>query len=169
MARKRRRVIFISCVAIVFISVFYYVGCIHRVHETVEKDGWILAWNYMPFRCPHCWGRIERLEFDGQHIACPDMASRKGESTTRFGIYTPVGMLECYHPEMQWRVRMNDDRRPTNECGDIAEDELLRGYYELTDARPPCKKTGTPPGWSYATSSNHIRWVDPKRIQELPW
>jgi hypothetical protein len=155
--------------AVVLISgALFYVGCIHRVREVTERDGWLLDWTYKPFQCPHCWGEIERLEFEGQPLACPNPGGLD-EELVRFGIDSPVAKLECRGSEGRWRMMFTEDRRPVNQCEEITDEELSRGYYELTSAVTPCKKEGTPVGWCYAVSDNHVRWVDPRRIDELSW
>jgi len=162
MSRRRRRFI---VAAIVAFPILFYLGCVHRYHETVEKDGWVLKWNCPPFRCPHCSGRIEQFTAHGNPVACPADSSFATVPKTKLTVQSPVCTVVCLRGEDAWRILAASDTRPTDICGNITPEEMTQGYYDAGT----CRKRGTPADWCLASSEEYCRWINPRLIDALPW
>jgi hypothetical protein len=162
MSRRRKKTLVLIGLTL---PMLYYVGCIHRVRETVERDGWLLQWTYKPFQCRHCWGRVERLEYRGQTVTCPPEHEFAGEHKRYLLLQTPVGAFERSRGGDRWIVLTEKDSRPHTVCGKFIEAELQRGHYESEN----CRKTGTPEHWCHAVAEYRSRWVSPDLIATLSW
>lgn len=155
---------------LVLIPTGTYFSCFHQYHLEFENEGWTFHMSFYPFRCIHCTGRIEKLEYRGQPLILP----KAPEAVTwkEMELITPVGSFNWYADQDFLAIigPGNFVRTPT--IAPIQAEDLERGYYDLLTSEHDWVESrhgrqGTPQNWYALITADVARWIAPGRMSEF--
>lgn len=171
-ARKshpRRLRKYIALGVLLLISSGVYFSCFHQYHLSYQNEGWDFQFAFQPFRCIHCTGVIERLEYNGAPIQLPATHPNPGNECW---VYTPVGSFIWYADDNWLAISGPGSRSFERSVDEIDPADLERGYYDvdwdsLSGDEHESGKQGTPSHWCLFAFDHGIRWADPTRLGEI--
>lgn len=149
-----------------------YLCLFHRWRVTAQRDGWVVQYTYLMFKCPHCFGRIERLECNGHPLPLLNFpGADRGAHVMK--LTTPVGYFVLPAGD-RWRIHYHNDERAETIPDPITAEELKQGWYDTGQERmegygTPPRKNGTPAHWCWACGLDRCRWLDPILLERIDW
>lgn len=158
-------------VLLVLVVTAFYRRSGSRVDIHQIRHGWVLEYSGTNAASPSGPGDVKKLEFNNKRIAVPEMAPDRLQHVR---IFTPVGTFMPDDKGTHWLLIQPGVRVYRTE-GEISEEELSRGYYEVKVDEDPTRsaqfprKKGTPSHWCLMVGEAYARWLTPDKIDKLSW